>query len=76
MLRVYGKSAAALTYLGDMAKGAFAVWIGRLIFAWAGAGPYGGYVGAYAALLGHIFFRCTSALKAAREWPRRWASCL
>jgi glycerol-3-phosphate acyltransferase PlsY len=55
MLRVYGKSAAALTYLGDMAKGAFAVWIGRLIFAWAGAGPYGGYVGAYAALLGHIF---------------------
>ncbi len=60
MLRVIRQERRRSDYLGDMAKGAFAVWIGRLIFAWAGAGLYGGYVGAYAVLLGHNF-PCTSA---------------
>ncbi len=55
MLRTYGKTAAALTYLGDMTKGVVCVWIGRLIFTYFVAGAYGGYIGAYAALIGHVF---------------------
>ena len=55
MLRVYGKKAAVLTFLGDVLKSALASIIGRLIL---------GYVGAYLAglfcVIGHaypIFFK-------------------
>ena len=38
MLRNYGKAAGAATAVGDVAKGAVAVLLGRLIFAWLLAG--------------------------------------
>ena len=55
MMRVYGKKAAALTFLGDVLKSALASIVGRLLL---------GYVGAYVAglfcVIGHaypVFFK-------------------
>ena len=53
-LRVLGVKGGALTFLGDFAKAALAVLIGRWI-----AGEYGGLVGGIAVVLGHnwpLFF--------------------
>lgn len=53
-LRVLGVKGGALTFLGDFAKAALAVLIGRWI-----AGEYGGLVGGLAVVLGHnwpVFF--------------------
>lgn len=58
MLRTYGAKAAALTFAGDILKGVFAVWLGRLLFSLLGAGAqqvYGAYLAGYAAILGHMF---------------------
>lgn len=58
MLRNFGWKAAALTFFGDVLKGAAAVFIGRGLFAAFGLGAYGiygGYIGAICALLGHMY---------------------
>ncbi len=56
ILRVYGKKQAALVCLGDFGKGVAAVTLARALFGWAGITVMdGGYVGAFAVLLGHLF---------------------
>lgn len=58
VLRSVGKTAAALTLLGDFCKGIVSVLILRLllhIFAGVDGLILGDYIAAYAALLGHIF---------------------
>ncbi len=50
MLRTYGKSAAALTLLGDALKAVLAVYFGRLIF-----GIDGGYTAGFFCITGHAF---------------------
>lgn len=56
ILRVYGKKQAALVCLGDFGKGVAAVLLARALFGWAGVAALdGGYVGALAVLLGHLF---------------------
>lgn len=52
MLRTYGKTDAALTFLGDALKTALAIVIGMLL---AGAVHGGNYVGGCFAILGHVF---------------------
>ena len=58
MLRNYGKAAGAATAVGDVAKGAAAVLLGRLIFAWllpgTGIEPVcGAYLAGIFAVIGH-----------------------
>ena len=58
MLRNYGKAAGAATAVGDVAKGAVAVLLGRLIFAWmllgTGIEPVcGAYLAGIFAVIGH-----------------------
>ena len=58
MLRTYGKAAGAATAVGDVAKGAVAVILGRLIFAWmlpgTGIEPVcGAYLAGIFAVIGH-----------------------
>ena len=58
MLRNYGKAAGAATAVGDVAKGAVAVILGRLIFAWmlpgTGIEPVcGAYLAGIFAVIGH-----------------------
>ena len=58
MLRTYGAKAAALTFVGDILKGVFAVMLGRWLFALLGAEAqqtYGAYLAGYAAIFGHMF---------------------
>ncbi len=58
VLRTVGKGPAALTLLGDFLKGAAAVLLGHLIFAYIGNQPdwlLGGYLSGFFALLGHLF---------------------
>ncbi|MBP1558640.1 MAG: glycerol-3-phosphate 1-O-acyltransferase PlsY [Oscillospiraceae bacterium] len=56
ILRVYGKKQAALVLVGDFGKAVAAVLLARAIFNWAGITVMdGGYVGALAVLLGHLF---------------------
>lgn len=58
VLRTLGKGPAALTFLGDFAKGVAAVWIARFLFAFVAHQPDNfvvEYAAAFAALLGHIF---------------------
>lgn len=50
MLRVFGKKAGVLTFVGDCLKGVIAVLLGRLI-----CGEIGGYVCGLGAVLGHDF---------------------
>ena len=52
MLRTYGKTDAALTFLGDALKTALAVTIGSFL---AGAANGGNYVAGCFAILGHVF---------------------
>ena len=58
MLRNYGKAAGAATAVGDVAKGAVAVLLGRLIFAWLLAGTgiepvCGAYLAGIFGVIGH-----------------------
>lgn len=58
MLRNYGKAAGAATAVGDVAKGAVAVLLGRLIFAWILSGTgiepvCGAYLAGIFAVIGH-----------------------
>ena len=58
MLRNYGEAAGAATAVGDVAKGAVAVILGRLIFAWmlpgTGIEPVcGAYLAGIFAVIGH-----------------------
>ena len=58
MLRNYGKAAGAATAVGDVAKGAVAVILGRLIFAWMLPGTgietvCGAYLAGIFAVIGH-----------------------
>ena len=56
ILRVYGKKQAELVLLGDFGKAVAAVLLARVIFHWADITVMdGGYVGALAVLLGHLF---------------------
>lgn len=58
VLRTVGKSAAALTLLGDFSKGILSVLLLRLLFwgiADASTAVWHEYLVAYAALLGHVF---------------------
>ena len=57
MLRSYGKAAAALTAVGDGAKGALAVLAARGLCAAFGADPGfdAGWIGALAAVAGHVW---------------------
>lgn len=50
MLRTFGKKAAALTFLGDMAKCAVSILVGRLLI-----GETGAYIAGMFCMLGHIF---------------------
>lgn len=50
MLRTFGKSAAALTLLGDMAKAAVSVLIGMIL-----AGESGAYIAGFFCVIGHSF---------------------
>ena len=50
MLRTYGKSAAAMTLLGDVAKAVIACLIGKLLL-----GESGGYVAGFFCIIGHVF---------------------
>lgn len=52
MLRTYGKSAAAMTFLGDALKTALSVLIGMLL---VGSIHGGNYVAGFFAVLGHVF---------------------
>jgi acyl phosphate:glycerol-3-phosphate acyltransferase len=54
VLRVAGKTAGALTLLGDMGKGALAVICARLVLD-SGATDWGVLAAAAAAILGHVF---------------------
>ena len=51
MLRVLGRKAALLTFVGDMLKGIIAVFIGK----WLIGGEFGGLMGVVGAVLGHYF---------------------
>lgn len=57
MLRTYGKEAAALTAVGDGAKGALAVLAARGLFLAFAADPGfdAGWIGALAAVAGHVW---------------------
>ncbi len=57
MLRTYGKKLAAITFAGDFAKVAVAIWLARLVFYLTGAAlPVDvGFIAGFAALLGHVF---------------------
>lgn len=56
ILRTYGKFPAAFTALGDFAKGALAVLLGRLFFSILGVEAFdGGFVAGFFAILGHLF---------------------
>ncbi len=58
VLRTLGKGPAALTFLGDFAKGALSVLITRLVFTVLLKQPDNfvvEYAAAFSALLGHIF---------------------
>ncbi|MEG0750883.1 MAG: glycerol-3-phosphate 1-O-acyltransferase PlsY [Oscillospiraceae bacterium] len=56
VLRSVGTAAGALTGIGDFAKGAAAIIIGRSLFTSVGADPYiGACLGSMCALLGHLF---------------------
>ena len=56
VLRSVGASAGALTGIGDFAKGAAAIVIGRALFSAAALEPMlGGYLAAAGALAGHLF---------------------
>ncbi len=50
ILRTFGKGAAGLVFLIDIAKGVLAVLIGQLL-----AKDYGGYLGGFLAVIGHNF---------------------
>ena len=50
MLRTFGKTAAAFTLLGDMAKAAVSVFIGSLL-----SGEAGAYIAGFFCVLGHSF---------------------
>lgn len=50
VLRTYGKSSAALTFLGDAAKTALAYTVGALVF-----GVRGAYFACFMCVLGHVF---------------------
>ncbi len=51
MLRVLGRKAALLTFVGDMLKGIIAVFIGK----WLIGGELGGLLGVVGAVLGHYY---------------------
>ncbi len=51
MLRVLGRKAALLTFIGDMLKGIIAVFIGK----WLIGGELGGLLGVVGAVLGHYY---------------------
>ncbi len=55
VLRSGSKAAAALTLLGDAAKGAVAVWLTRKFGAPYGVGEWGVALAGLAAFLGHLF---------------------
>jgi glycerol-3-phosphate acyltransferase PlsY len=55
MMRVFGALPAAATLIGDFAKGAVAVLLGRLIFGWLEVPGYGDFLGAYSVMTGHVF---------------------
>jgi glycerol-3-phosphate acyltransferase PlsY len=58
VLRTVGKGAAALTFVGDFAKGALAVLIARILFVLIAKQPdffIGEYLAAFCGLLGHCF---------------------
>lgn len=50
MMRTYGRGAAAMTFVGDMAKAFVAVWLGITLY-----GIIGGYVGGLFCIIGHCF---------------------
>lgn len=50
VMRTWGKGAAAVTFIGDLAKTALAVVIGRLLM-----GETGMYLGGFAAVCGHVW---------------------
>ena len=54
MLRNYGWMAAGLTFFGDFAKGAAAVFVARALTASTDVALYGGLLGGIAALFGHM----------------------
>ena len=51
MLRVLGRKAALLTFIGDMLKGIIAVFFGK----WLVGGELGGLLGVVGAVLGHYY---------------------
>lgn len=56
MLRTFGWKAAIPVFLGDVAKGVIATLFGIAVFAYCGyRARLGGYCGATACLLGHVF---------------------
>jgi len=55
VLRTGSKAAAALTLLGDAAKGAMAVWLVRAIGPLFGVGELGVALAALAAFVGHLY---------------------
>ncbi len=56
MLRTFGWKAAVPVFLGDVLKGVAATFLGMAAFGAAGFDPrLGGYCGATACLLGHVF---------------------
>ncbi len=58
VLRTLGKGPAALTFIGDFAKGAVAVLLGDFFIQVVGGQPdweLGGYLAAVFALLGHVY---------------------
>lgn len=50
MLRTYGKGAAVMTLLGDVAKAVIACLIGKLLL-----GESGGYIAGFFCIIGHVF---------------------
>ncbi len=62
VLRTFGKGPAAFVLIGDFMKGAASVLIGKLLFQYLGGISdgsewfmLGGYIGAFFAVLGHIY---------------------
>ncbi|MEG2174880.1 MAG: glycerol-3-phosphate 1-O-acyltransferase PlsY [Oscillospiraceae bacterium] len=54
MLRNYGWIPAAMTFVGDLAKGSIAVLLGRMLTASTPVALYGGFLCGFAVLFGHM----------------------
>ena len=82
VLRTAGKALAIITFVGDFAKGVFAVWISKFIFGAQAAGieskeilQYIAYIAGFMCVLGHIY-PCFFGFKGGKGILTSWAATL